>query len=65
MKRWWTSKTLWLNVAAGVTTLVTAVSTVMPSLQGLMSIEAYLIVSAVVNVANLVLRKYFTSTAIK
>ena len=64
MKDWYKSKTIWLNAAAGLTTLLAAVATVLPSLQGLFSIETYLIVSAIVNVANIVLRKYFTDAAI-
>ena len=64
-KAWYKSRTLWLNVAAGVTTIVTAVAVIMPSIQGLMSVETYLIISAAVNVTNIVLRKYFTSTAIE
>lgn len=56
---------MWLNVAAGVATLVAAVTQVLPNLQGLMDIQTYTIVNAVVVTLNLVLRKYFTATAIE
>jgi len=56
---------MWLNVAAGVATLVAAVAQVLPGLQGLMDIQTYIIVNAVVVTLNLVLRRYFTSTAIE
>ena len=65
MKKWYQSKTMWLNVAAGVATLVAAVTQVLPGLQGLMDIQTYTIVNAVVVTLNLVLRKYFTATAIE
>ena len=65
MKKWYESKTVWLNAASVITTIVAAASQALPSLQGLMSLETYLIVNAVVGVANVVLRTYFTSTAIE
>jgi len=65
MKKWYQSKTVWLNVAAGVATLVAAVTQVLPNLEGLMDTQTYTIVNAVVVVSNLMLRKYFTSTAIE
>jgi len=56
---------MWLNAASVLTTFVGAVSQVLPSIQGLISIETYLLIGAVVGVANIVLRKYFTSSAIE
>ncbi len=58
------SKTLWLNYGALAATLFGAVAQVLPSLQGIFDLKTYLIVGAVVNIANVVLRKYFTSTPI-
>ncbi len=65
MKKWYESKTVWLNVASVATTLVGAVIQVLPSLQGLLDIKTYLVVGAVVGVLNIVLRTYFTSAAIE
>jgi len=65
MKKWYESKTVWLNIASVVTTLVGAVTQILPSLQGLLDIKTYLVVGAVVGVANIVLRTYFTSTSIQ
>lgn len=64
-KPWYESKTVWINLASVLTTLVGAVSQVLPSLQGIIDIKTYLIVGAVVGVVNIVLRTYFTSTAIE
>jgi len=65
MKKWYESKTIWLNVASVVATLVSALSQVLPSLQGLLDIQTYIIVNAGVAFLNIVLRAYFTSTAIE
>ena len=65
MKKWYESKTVWLNVASGVATLVSALSQVLPSLQGLLDIQTYIIVNAAVAFLNIVLRTYFTTTAIE
>ena len=65
MKKWYESKTNWLNIASILTTLVGAVTQVLPSLQGIVDIKTYLVVSALVGVANIVLRNYFTTTAIE
>ena len=64
-KKWYESKTVWLNAASVLTTLLGAVAQVLPSLQGLIDLKTYLVVGAVVGVANIVLRTYFTSTAIE
>ncbi len=65
MKPWFHSKTIWLNAASVVATLVSALSQVLPSLQGLLDIQTYIIVNAGVAFLNIVLRAYFTSTAIE
>jgi len=65
MKKWYRSKTIWLNVASVVATLVSALSQVLPSLQGLLDIQTYIIVNAGVAFLNIILRAYFTSTAIE
>ena len=65
MKKWYESKTLWLNIASVLTTLVGAVSQILPSLQGLLDIKTYLVIGAVVGVVNIVLRTYFTSSGIE
>jgi len=65
MKKWYESKTVWLNVASAVATLVSALSQVLPSLQGLLDIQTYIIVNAAVAFLNIVLRTYFTTTAIE
>jgi len=65
VKKWYESKTVWLNLASVIATLVGAVVQVLPSLQGILDIKTYLIVGAVVGVVNIVLRTYFTSTAIE
>ena len=65
MKPWYKSKTNWLNLASIATTILGAVTQVLPSLQGLIDIKTYLVVSAIVGVANIVLRNYFTTTAIE
>jgi len=65
VKKWYKSKTVWLNVASVVTTLTGAVAQILPSIQGLISLETYLIIGAVVGVGNIVLRTYFTSTALE
>jgi len=64
-KPWYYSKTNWLNIAAFFTTLFAALAQVLPSIQGLLSLETYIIISVVVNITNLVLRNYFTTKAIK
>ncbi len=64
MKKWYQSRTIWLNVASVAATLVSALSQVLPSLQGLLDIQTYIIVNAGVAFLNIVLRAYFTSTAI-
>ena len=64
-KPWYKSKTNWLNIASIATTIIGAVAQVLPNLQGLFSLEAYLIVSAIVGVANIILRNYFTASAIE
>ena len=63
-KPWYESKTIWLNIASVATTFLGAAAQVLPSLQGLISIKTYLVVSAIVGVLNIVLRRYFTSTSI-
>ena len=65
MKPWFQSKTIWLNVASVAATLVSALSQVLPSLQGLLDIQTYIIVNAAVAFLNVVLRTWFTSTAIE
>ena len=65
MKSWYKSKTVWLNLASVVATFVGAISQVLPSLQGVLGIEAYVLWSAVIGILNIVLRTYFTSTAIE
>ena len=65
MKPWYKSKTNWLNIASVATTILGAIAQVLPSLQGLIDIKTYLLVSAIVGVANIVLRNYFTTTAIE
>ncbi len=65
MKKWYESKTVWLNLASVLTTLVGAVTQVLPSLQGILDIKTYLVVGAAVGVVNIVLRTYFTSTSIE
>ncbi len=65
MKKWYESKTIWLNFASVAATLVSALSQVLPSLQGLLDIQTYIIVNAGVAFLNIVLRAYFTSTAIE
>ena len=65
MKKWYESKTVWLNIASVATTLVGAVTQVLPSLQGILDIKTYLVVGAAVGVVNIVLRTYFTSTSIE
>jgi len=65
MKPWYKSKTVWLNLASVAATLVGAAAQVLPNLQGILDPQTYLIAGAVVGVANIVLRTYFTSTAIE
>ena len=65
MKKWYESKTNWLNIASISTTVVGAVAQILPSLQGIVDIKTYFVVSAMVGVANIVLRNYFTTTAIE
>ena len=65
MKLWRHSRTNWLNTGAAVATIVGAFAQYMGVLQGILTLEEFAILSVVVNVLNLVLRKYFTTTAIK
>ena len=65
MKLWRHSKTNWLNTGAAVATIVGAFAQYMGVLQGVLTLEEFAILSVIVNVLNLVLRKYFTTTAIK
>ena len=65
MKPWYHSKTNWLNIGAIATTIVGAITQVLPNLQGLIGLKTYLVVSALFGVANIILRNYFTTTAIK
>ena len=65
MKKWYESKIVWLNVASVVTTFVSALSQILPSLQGILDIKTYIIVNASVAFLNILLRTWFTSTAIE
>ncbi len=65
MKKWYKSKTNWLNIASVVTVILSAVSEVLPGLQGLFTLQTYMTLNAVVGVANIVLRNYFTTQAIQ
>ena len=65
MKPWYKSKTNWLNIASIATTIVAATVQILPSLQGLMEVQTYIIINAVVGMVNIVLRNYFTTQAIK
>ena len=65
MKLWRHSRTNWLNTGAAVATIVGAFAQYMGVLQGVLTLEEFAILSVIVNVLNLVLRKYFTTTAIK
>ena len=65
MKPWYKSKMVWLNLASFLTTFLGAVAQVLPSLQGLMTMQHYLVLNGFVACANIILRTYFTSTAIE
>ena len=64
-KPWYHSKTNWLNIGATAATIVGAIAQVMGGLQGILTLQEFAILSVIVNVLNLVLRNYFTTTAIK
>ena len=65
MKKWYQSKTNWLNIASVATTIFGAVAQSLPTLQGLMDVRTFIVISAVVGMINIVLRTYFTTKAIE